>query len=550
MKSLSPQTITDLTELLRPETFWERLQGREAHLLTVITRIRHQSEPGSIQYLALVVVLDHRSALQIAALEAIDHLLSYRSPDEIVRLVDGFRHVDYRIVGDSWNSWAKITPHHLEGWQALGPGSRALFAVLTGHCSGFIRQTATTLLARSNAPYVIPLLKVRLNDWVNEVREAANRAIAPRLASNALPSLLPFLPILEDLRRCGRSVHGDLLDQLHIRFRSPEARQVLLDGCAHPDRRVRWWCFQIRFDCEQAVPLRLEVLKLGDVAMRRSVAAAILAEAQSSDPSPYLDLLLADRFMSVRRDGLLVLAAWSGAQALDRMKPFMTDHNATIREFARYYVGKWSHAAQIVEYYRTLLAFGARDRLVGCLAGLGDVGDVHDIERITPYTNHQRPAVRRVAFIALDRLVALEDIQPFFPALKDPSSRIRQVVAAALGRRSKELSVDDLLSRFSIGSEHEQRTLMLVIRYLNELDRLAAYLMVSANMSSPFRKNAAHLALKIVQRTVNGYIGFSAHSPTLKRVAFALNGVESKLGDQVKDYIRALTGILTWPQGK
>jgi hypothetical protein len=244
------------------------------------------------------------------------------------------------------------------------------------------------------------------------------------------------------------------------------------------------------------------------------------------------------------------LVAWQGANALECLQLFMTDRNATVREFARYYVGKWSSTAMILDHYRTLLAFGAGVRLAGCLAGMGDVGDATDVNRILPFCTHQRPTIRRVAFLALDRLVPLDDISLFLSALKDSSPRVRQSVAAALGRRSQALSADDLLQRFFHGEPQGRQSVVAILASLGFLDRLGSYLVISASHSSPFQEIAARNVRQLLRSTINGYIRIDPNAPALRRIASALPTASETLAVQVKDYIRLLTGMISWPEQK
>jgi HEAT repeat protein len=545
MKPLCAETISDLRELLRPETLWERLQGREAPLLGRIARIRLRAEPAAIPYLALAI-LDRRTAVALAALRTIDEGLRRCAPGEVVQLIDRSRILDPAIAGKRLRAWQGIARRQAERWRGLGASADALFAILAGHGSGYIRQAAVELLAGSQAPYVVPVLRLRLNDWVDPVRRAAAQAIGPLLDGGELATLLGFVPVLEDLRRCGRGNHGPLVDRIRARLAAPAARDLLVDGCTHPDKGVRLWCFLALAASEPTQPFRLDMLAKGDQAMRRHIAKAILAEAKEIDPSPYVELLLADRCMPVRRDGLLALVAWAGPAALERLRGLLADRNATVREFARYYVGRWADAAAIPATLRARLAGAGDGEVAGCIGGLGDVGDAGDIALIAPYRSHRRAAVRRAALLALDRLAPLDHGDPFLAALGDPSPRNRHVAAAALGRRWQQLSADGLLARFFAGDEHERAGVFLAVAHLGALDRLGALLAILAHGTSAFHAHATAQARQLSAGTITGYISVDPAGPTLRRIGSALPRLEPELAARVLAHIRALIREPRW----
>jgi hypothetical protein len=546
MKTLSTDTIADLRELLRPETLWERVQGREAHLLGLVARIRARSEPLALRYLALAV-LDRHAAVGVAALQAVDALLRERTPHEVARLIDGSRGLDHDIAGTRLTAWYRIARWEAERWRGIGPTADALFALLSGHGNGHIREAAIGLLAGSRAPYVIPALRLRLNDWVAEVRLAAVRAIEPYLETGDLASLVSYLPLLEELRRCGRGDHGQLLHRLRVRMSAPEARPLLAAGCTHPDRHVRWWCFLVRATCEDAATFRHTMLASGDLAMRRHVAAAILAEAATVDPTPWLERLLGDRCTRVRRDGLLALVASSGAAALGRMRGLLTDRNGTVREFARFYVGKWSDATAIPTLLRARVA-GANDgELASCLAGLGDVAVIGDEGLFAAHLGHRQPAVRRFALLGLDRVLPLTQCGPFIAALRDASPRVRRAAVAALGRRWEALPVDALLERFFRGECDERAGVFAAFAHLLPLERIGAYLAIIAHDEDAWQPRADQHLRRLCAAGIDGYLRIASASPSLRRIAGLLPRVERELSGLVMAHVRALIGDARWP---
>jgi hypothetical protein len=85
-----------------------------------------------------------------------------------------------------------------------------VIALASMHKSGFVRERAVRLLAGRRDGGELPLLLVRVNDWVAPVREAAGAAVRARLQPAYAVHFVRCLTLVEDLGGERRASHQAL----------------------------------------------------------------------------------------------------------------------------------------------------------------------------------------------------------------------------------------------------------------------------------------------------------------------------------------------------
>lgn len=109
--------------------------------------------------------------------------------------------------------------------------------------NGYLRQAAITHCAGLNVPAMLPLVVGRLNDWVEQVRDAARAAVialAPVCSASDLLAALPHILQLHDARRTEHAAWiTSYQDMLRTRPRRPCCRRAHWTGATQPAAIIR-----------------------------------------------------------------------------------------------------------------------------------------------------------------------------------------------------------------------------------------------------------------------------------------------------------------------
>lgn len=88
--------------------------------------------------------------------------------------------------------------------------------------SGYVRESTVRALVSHPQPGTLPLLLVRLNDWVPQVRLAADAAVRSLMRSEFLPEWTSALDAVAALQRAQRANHTAMLNEIARFLSGPE----------------------------------------------------------------------------------------------------------------------------------------------------------------------------------------------------------------------------------------------------------------------------------------------------------------------------------------
>lgn len=340
------------------------------------------------------------------------------------------------------------------------------YALASFHANGYLREKAVAGLASIESGEEIPFLLIRLDDWVDEVRERAESAIAARLDSPRLEAANRFMrsvPILRRLRAAERRSHAALLDRIGRRIASDG--DALLPGLASPDTETRRFCFASALDADG---IALEILQdyvlaepLGPV--RFHAFRSLEKRLSFPQAAGFVDRLLRDPFPPVRRLALDIRCKHALDGSGGVLREMILSTNGGLRRVARQHMDRAAreHPAAL---YRRALADGKGSALVGALRGLGEVGERQDAERIHPFLGHDRPAVVRAAIRSLGTLQAGFLATLLTPFVSDPRPGVSREAFLALKSRTSGLNPERLnAARRSASLSHVRKHLLRLL---------------------------------------------------------------------------------------
>ena len=332
---------------------------------------------------------------------------------------EALRSLSFRY-GDGWDD---LTPAEVARFAAVPDGAGwAFVSVVASHPSGFVRQAALRALGRAREGRGLPFIVLRLNDWVAEVRQAAQAALACYLSPGFASALVAALPLVFALQRQRRSDHGPIVAWVLNLLRTPPCREALAAGRRSDDREIRRLCHRLASetsDADQTVILE-ETLADPDPAIR--VEAVRRAGRTLADPRAreLAARVLRDRSVQVRRVALQYLAgALEPEDVRGLTEAALLDENSSARWQAR--ILRLQHGPiDLAEFYRRAVSSApTRARLRGALIGLGESGTKDDIARVVPHLQADETSVRRAALRALAGLEPSSTTEVFLSALTD-----------------------------------------------------------------------------------------------------------------------------------
>ena len=413
------QRLFDLTA----KTSWFFQSSLDAEIVRVLEEVAEQGEAGAIS--GVVSCLFYPSAEVKAAASRTIHAILNRLPPELLRHLG-------EMVTESWgwfiwDAWERLTPAGVQTLITEESSRNAVLGLLSFHRNGYVRHEAVRLLAQGNSGHELPYLLIRQNDWVEPIRADARRAVQARLVEGYLPALVTNLPLVVHLLAFRRQDHTDLVRQVIGMLVQPKHDELLVRAIHSENPTVRRSVVRLALEAEgDHRPRVLEhALASTDGVIRiwgsRHVRPCFSGKALEG----ILGKLRRDRFMPVRREALIIQANTSPDSGRGVWREALLDGNASIRELARFHLGKLSEIDWPEVYRRAL---NEQPQSLAALNGLGETGDRSDLIAIrgcleSPLPSRRRAAVRAFAKLGGESVVA--DLPGYL--LDDSPAVIREV---------------------------------------------------------------------------------------------------------------------------
>jgi hypothetical protein len=274
--------------------------------------------------------------------------------------------------------------------------------IITGACHpvGFVRERAIKQFGLLPPLIASCLLLVRVNDWVQPIRERARNAFAPLLGLLNGDQKLAILPLIERLRHCGRHQPGPLAEQWkELLGGTLEEDQWLRAWQQSPPKEKRSYVDLIKISGRLPSPLTQNaILRSNDRFALLWFIRDVLPQLDESQRLAADELLSQSRAVPVRREWITSLVENSPKEAVEKLKVLLTDASASLRSFARFYLSRLA-PMDFTEHYSLLLKDSRREAIA--LSGLAEVApDLAHSEAISRLQSPV-PAVRKAAILAL-----------------------------------------------------------------------------------------------------------------------------------------------------
>ena len=350
------------------------------------------------------------------ALKATIHQIGMQLPVEAFSAIDEHhRRFDWTRGADLFN----LPPQSVKLLPLNSDADRFFVGLLASHHNGFVRAEAIGRVATDPTDFLLPFVLMRLTDWVDEVRVAAEQALLFRIRQ--AKSGRPFVDCLALLDRLARSTrfrpeYSTLIDDL---LTASQCAEDLQRGIALPSQRIRRRCFRLaarnpEFDRSALI---LQAIKDSDVEIRKwaytDANADLLRDHAANDP-----------FAPIRR--LAFNSLQGEAQAL---LPFLLDRSKPIRQECQRILRDRFNVSP-TEFYRTRL----RSNEISLL-GLAEIGlNQDDRAAIAALLDNDASSkrIRRVAIQALRIAGGEQEADALFRLIATDCSSVAHEAATTL----------------------------------------------------------------------------------------------------------------------
>lgn len=471
--------------------------------------------------------------------------------EEIHQIISELPPLDLAVLDQRVRGWSSYSYYSLHNWQSLRPSdvsrlaqskfATSLLGLASFHYSGYVREAAVRELAMQRAGKELPFLLIRLNDWVSEVRVAAEGAIRERIATEYAVHLLANISLVLRLRACGR-VDKQFVDDVCGLLKRPECKEILQAGMASKDRAIRRISFQLAAEADPSTRTAIirAVLTDPDAVARSWAVRHFLPDVTPEELPTLIEPLLNDRFMPVRRDALWTVATKRPDLAAQPLRRALLDSHISMRETARQFLAV-AGIGDARAFYIEALEHSV-DKQFAAICGLGESGAASDVRLLSAYWDSPMTKLRRAAVFAVGRLDAEGNLARLVGALGDAKPSVSREALKALLAKARQIPLEQLEQLVAGGASfHVRRNALTLILHTSKWHKLPALLNACADSDEKLAGLAAR-ALRDWFFTYNRSFAEPMRSD-FERIESVLPRVESKLphgaAKELRDCLRA-----------
>lgn len=335
--------------------------------------------------------------------------------------------------------------------------------------NGYVREVAIRALDDVNTPgpMALAFLMVRLNDWVEPIRELARAIVESLLVPSLASDWVSLLPVVRVLQARGRSDHSWLAAGVRRFLSEPEMWPVLVNGLRADDQIIR----------REAGKLALASLNPGrgtflnealastDPIIRHAAVKSIRGTRRRDELDRALAVVRHDRFMPVRRELLYAVAEFAPDLARAHLRECLLDAHASIRHAARVYL----RDLEAVDFQAVYAAAVGGPSVRAAIAGLGETGHAERAELIRPFLKSGSARITATAVRAIGTLLGDAATPEILPLVADDRPMVSREAARYFWERSS--FADPAFLRFMLDESRPAHVRRIALQLLAKRDR-------------------------------------------------------------------------------
>lgn len=299
--------------------------------------------------------------------------------------------------------------------------------------SGYLREAALVRAAELGNPVLLPMVAERLNDWVDQVRDAARTTVLS-LLDKLEPDVdtdmaMQLLVQVQRLREMRRSDHFDWIARFEVRFIARIGEQRIVAAIGSDQSRVALACFRLAHGHDLGSPAILCQQALANkhhFALVHSAIGHVRTLAEPDRLALYRQALVSPVGMA-RAEALRGLLASGIDDATLLASSMLVDGNGWVRTIASNYLAR--HGIDVAATYAQHLRKERADgRLLrASLAGLAENKGAAYLDLVRQHAAHPLARVQVAAFQAWITLSPTEKDAIALRVLQSPHRRVRHL---------------------------------------------------------------------------------------------------------------------------
>ena len=357
------------------------------------------------------VFAENNAAAKTKAAEILDAVFEKMTFDDLVRIDEQMR----QTTSIEWFiDWRKLSLNSFFTLKMSEAARRAVIVFASFNPNGYIREQAVRSM--KNHEGTLPYAILRQNDWVSQVRSAANETVDYRLLHLAAGELVAALPFADKLSRCKRMSNTDTyINRIYATLTSTDYDKELSDAFNMGSIRTRRICTSALFSPENP-RYDLAVIRMeaeADPFLRSYIFRQLMAADQNLNITA--EWFLTDKYPLNRLLAFEYICGDDQIKALQLAQDLLLDKNLAVRKNVRSYMNNNVPGFNYRAYYESYLG----DCAVPAILGLGETGTAEDTNKIHDYLKSTQVSVVRAAMTAVMRLDSAKYVKMITDFLSD-----------------------------------------------------------------------------------------------------------------------------------
>ena len=405
--------------------------------------------------------------------------------------------------------------------------------------NGYEREEAVKQLGELNNPMAMPILLLRVNDWVQQVRSASLKAIDKLLLNENAEIIVQYLPEIYKLQSYKRENHTELFARLLSFLLKEENSSYLVKAIDSQNIVLSRISFNI---CAKHQLLSTEQCVKKGLSSKDVILKTYAAKLLSSLKGKYLEDSLAiaiyDKFMFVRKEAFQIYLKKYPKKGLSFANKFLFDRSFTIREIAIRYLQKNNVNVEAI-YVNVLKDKKSSILYLKCaIDELGYLGSTRTIFLIGNFITHSSSTVRKVTLEALVALKSSNSKEYLLQGMQDISAKVAKRASRLLVRNivvdTEEIFQISKVSKYN----HTLSFSLFSVRTINRWERLLFLLRLFD--STIVKDKAQKSILQNELRHWDTYFNQTCTQPTQKQIYNIISAYNKSNGLLEKDIFEIL----------
>ncbi len=339
--------------------------------------------------------------------------------------------------------------------EIAGTDSIPLLSEYTRDSSGYVRQAALERCVELARPELLPVVADRLNDWVPQVRHAAQTALVTLLPFVPTPQLMAVLPIILRLRSAGRDDYAEWLEKFEQTLLQMVTVANICEAARSQDIKTARAAVHLleKYALLDLPALIALILQRSDDIVLALRGAALCEKLALAEQQAVYRLAARSHFGAVRTIAIRALLHLPDVAHLEIAVSALLDPQSSVRSVAVQHLT--AAGVDVPSHYRNVLTqSGASAKpLQVSLSMLAALRDSASLPLIKSLTHHAHATVRAAAFLAWFKLMEQDKDAILMVAMQDASPRVLKFAAQLVARHGAYIPLSALLQQLTVSED-------------------------------------------------------------------------------------------------